>query len=136
MRRAQRVDLVTAALTRRRPCSPAPAGPPSRLFPTPFLPTCPTRFHIALTCLQHNHAERNMSNSVESATVAGLKAGAAALACSSTVILGACKLFPAFNRSLSVSGKTALIVTPAFGAFFLIAELAMVEAKRAKRSAL
>ncbi|PSC68165.1 hypothetical protein C2E20_8232 [Micractinium conductrix] len=78
---------------------------------------------------------KNQATAVKAATVAGAWGGAVALACSSTVILGACKLFPRFNRSLSVSGKTALIVTPAFGAFFLLAELKMNEHKKQRRSA-
>lgn len=45
------------------------------------------------------------------ASAEGLQGAAIALAASSTVVLGACKLFPRFNKSLSVSGKTALIVS-------------------------
>ncbi len=50
---------------------------------------------------------------MKEATVEGLVGAGMALACSSVVILGACKLFPRFNRSLSVSGRTALVVSGA-----------------------
>lgn len=50
---------------------------------------------------------------MKEATVEGLVGAGMALACSSVVILGACKIFPRFNRSLSVSGRTALIVSDA-----------------------
>lgn len=55
----------------------------------------------------------------------GLIGAAWSLAISSVVVLGAVRLSPSFAKSLSVSGKTALIVTPPFGAFFLKGELAM-----------
>mmetsp|Transcript_12385 Transcript_12385/g.24904 ORF Transcript_12385/g.24904 Transcript_12385/m.24904 type:complete len:108 (+) Transcript_12385:282-605(+) len=55
--------------------------------------------------------------------VEGLKSGLTSLAVSSAAVLGACKAFPAFNRSLTVSSRTALIVTPFFGAFVLMGEL-------------
>ena len=41
----------------------------------------------------------------------GFKAGAIALAIAATAILGGTKLSPSFARSLSVSAKTALIVS-------------------------
>ncbi|PRW60364.1 early nodulin-93 [Chlorella sorokiniana] len=76
---------------------------------------------------------QTQSAAVKEATVEGLVGAGMALACSSVVIMGACKLFPRFNRSLSVSGRTALIVTPAFGAFFLLAELKMNEFKKMRK---
>lgn len=60
--------------------------------------------------------------------------GAGVALCASFVtVMGACKLFPRFNKSLSVSGRTALIVTPAFGSFFLLAELKLNEWKKQRR---
>lgn len=56
-------------------------------------------------------AVQHQASAVKDATAEGLLGATIALACSSAVVLGACKLFPAFNRSLSVSGKTALIVS-------------------------
>ena len=56
-------------------------------------------------------AAATQSNAVKVASVQGAKDALLALAASSAVILGACKLFPRFNRSLSVSAKTALIVS-------------------------
>lgn len=79
------------------------------------------------------HDVKRQASAVKDATAEGLVGAVVALACSSATVLGACKLFPAFNRSLSVSGKTALIVTPAFGTFFLLAELRMNEHKRLRR---
>ena len=52
---------------------------------------------------------------MKDATVEGLVGAGMALACSSVVILGACKIFPRFNRSLSVSGRTALVVGAGWG---------------------
>lgn len=72
---------------------------------------------------------------MKEATAEGLKGAAYALACSVPIVLGACKVFPRLNRSLSVSAKTALIVTPAFGAFFLLAELKVNEYKKLRRQA-
>ena len=52
-------------------------------------------------------------------------------------VLGACKAFPKFNRSLSVSSKTALIATPFFGTFVLLSELELNAcAKRAREARL
>jgi hypothetical protein len=56
-------------------------------------------------------AAQTQSEAVRIASLEGGKAAITALAASSAVVLGACKLFPRFNRSLSVSGKTALIVS-------------------------
>ncbi|KAL4856830.1 hypothetical protein ACK3TF_002881 [Chlorella vulgaris] len=77
----------------------------------------------------------SQSNAVKVASAEGVRGAGIALATSTAVILGACKLFPSFNRSLSVSGKTALIVTPAFASFFLLAELKMNEFKKHKQQA-
>jgi hypothetical protein len=50
-------------------------------------------------------------NCVKIATVEGFKGAAVALAVSSAVIFGAVKFSPGFAKSLSVSAKTALIVS-------------------------
>lgn len=51
----------------------------------------------------------------------------------SAIVVGAAnKSWPAFRRSLGVSGKTALIVSPPFGMYFLKAELVMNECARRK----
>jgi hypothetical protein len=50
-------------------------------------------------------------NCVEHATVEGFKAAAVALAISSAAIFGAARFSPGFAKSLSVSAKTALIVS-------------------------
>ena len=49
--------------------------------------------------------------------------GLQALAVSTVGVLGACRIWPKFERSLSVSSKTALIATPFFGTFVLLSEL-------------
>lgn len=54
---------------------------------------------------------QTQAHAVRVASLEGLQGAAVAVVASSTVVLGACKLFPRFNRSLSVSGKTALIVS-------------------------
>lgn len=54
---------------------------------------------------------------------------------SAAVILGAAHYFPRFNKTLSVSSKTALIVTPAFGVFFLLSENKVNERKRQRAEA-
>lgn len=70
---------------------------------------------------------------VNEALVEGFKYGAYSLAASTTVILGACQLFPRFNRALSVSSRTALIISPAIGAWALYTELSMNECTRQRR---
>lgn len=55
-------------------------------------------------------AVKTQGQAVREATIEGFKGAGLAVAASSVTVLGACKLFPRFNRSLSVSGKTALIV--------------------------
>ena len=70
---------------------------------------------------------------MRSAAFEGLIGGLEALAVSTVGVLGACKIFPKFNRSLSVSSKTALIATPFFGTFVLLSELELNAcAKRAR----
>ncbi|KAL4537247.1 hypothetical protein Ndes2526B_g04847 [Nannochloris sp. 'desiccata'] len=72
-------------------------------------------------------------NCVEHATIEGFKAAGVALALSSAAIFGALKFSPGFAKSVSVSAKTALIASPAFGAFFLYGELALNECAQKNR---
>jgi len=54
-------------------------------------------------------------NCIEHATIEGFKAAGVALALSSAAIFGGARLSPGFAKSLSVSAKTALIVSqPSF----------------------
>jgi hypothetical protein len=57
------------------------------------------------------HAVEIQQSCVNYALTEGAKYAGFSLAAAATVILGATKAFPGFNRSLSVSGKTALIVS-------------------------
>ncbi|KAK9816847.1 hypothetical protein WJX72_006027 [[Myrmecia] bisecta] len=63
----------------------------------------------------------------------GLKAAAWAGAVSGTLVAAAHTYWPGFRKSLGVSGKTALIVSPIFGMFFLQSELSMNECARKQR---
>jgi hypothetical protein len=71
---------------------------------------------------------------VRTAIYEGLKAGGLGVAISSVLVLGASKLSPAFNKSLSISGKTALIITPMVGLFFLETELEMNRCAQRRRA--
>lgn len=79
------------------------------------------------------HDADHQENCVKMATIEGGTSALLWTAIGTVVVLGACKAFPKFNRSLSVSAKTALIVTPAFGMFFLKGELAMNECAQHKK---
>lgn len=70
---------------------------------------------------------------MRAAAIAGFSAGVKALLVSSVVILGAAKAFPRFNRSLSVSSKTALIASPMFASFALMGELELNDCARKAR---
>ena len=61
--------------------------------------------------------------------------GMQALAVSTVGILGACRIWPKFERALSVSSKTALIATPFFGTFVLLSELELNACARRARDA-
>ena len=61
--------------------------------------------------------------------------GLQALAVSTVGIMGACRVWPKFNRALSVSSKTALIATPFFGTFVLLSELELNACARRARDA-
>lgn len=104
-------------LCRRRRSAAAAAPPPLpppmtvrclQAACTPSLPAAhPPDLRNPFHCTR---AVKHQSSAVKEATIDGLVGAAKALAVSSVVILGACKLFPRFNNSLSVSGRTALIV--------------------------
>jgi hypothetical protein len=64
---------------------------------------------------------------------AGLKTSAISLAISSAVILGISRFSPAFRKSLSVSSKTALIIMPPFGLFFVDSDLEMQACSKRRR---
>eukprot|EP00887_Chlorella_sp_A99_P003128 scaffold9.g3128.t1 len=78
----------------------------------------------------NEHDEELQAQATKEAVTYASKVALLTLAGSATAILGAAKLFPGFNSTLSVSSKTALIVTPAFGVYFLLAEFRMNERKR------
>ena len=69
------------------------------------------------------HNVEAQEDCMKSSAWEGLKAGLGAVAASTVAVLGATKAFPAFNKSLSVSSKTGLIVSPMFAAFVLAGEL-------------
>jgi len=58
------------------------------------------------------------------------KVGVATLAASSSAIYAANTFLPKFRTSLGVSGKVALAISPAVGAYFLTSELTLFDAKR------
>lgn len=70
---------------------------------------------------------------MKSAAKEGITNGLMALMASTVTVLGACKLFPGFNKKLSVSSKTALIASPFFGAFALFSELELNACARRHR---
>lgn len=72
-------------------------------------------------------------NCVREALVAGGKAAGVALLASGAAVFAAHTFWPAFRRGLGVSGRTALVVSPAFGMYFLQAELTMNECARKKK---
>ena len=59
----------------------------------------------------HPLAATHQERAVKAATVEAFKWAGLTLAGASAVVLGACKLFPRFDKSLSVSSRTALIVS-------------------------
>ena len=61
---------------------------------------------------------------------AGIEAGMGLLVASGAAVLGANKYSSGFRKYLGVSGKVALVVTPTFGAYMLISELTLFDAKR------
>ncbi|KAG7391372.1 hypothetical protein PHYPSEUDO_004907 [Phytophthora pseudosyringae] len=56
------------------------------------------------------------------AYTSGVKAGAVTAVAAAAAVLSANKYWPAFRNRLSVSGKTALVVSPFLGAFTIVAE--------------
>lgn len=87
-----------------------PAPPPTSRRCHRRLLGASTASLLLLPTLLPHPAVKTQGSAVREATFEGAKGAGVALLASSTVVLGACKLFPKFNRSLSVSGKTALIV--------------------------
>ena len=69
-----------------------------------------------------DHARKNKC--VEEASAAGMKGAALGISVSAPLVFAANHLSPRF-RTFGVSTKTALIVMPFFGFFFLNSELAM-----------
>ncbi|KAK9852820.1 hypothetical protein WJX84_005795 [Apatococcus fuscideae] len=57
------------------------------------------------------------------AATAGFKAAGAALVAAAVAVGAANTYAPGFRRALGISGKTALVVSPAFFMFFLQSEL-------------
>ena len=70
---------------------------------------------------------------MKSAAMEGMTSGLMALVASAVTVLGACKIFPGFDKKLSVSSKTALIASPFFGAFALFSELELNACARRHR---
>ncbi|KAK9828070.1 hypothetical protein WJX81_008066 [Elliptochloris bilobata] len=70
---------------------------------------------------------------VREALVEGAKAAAWAGGISGSAVFLANHFLLSFRRALGVSGKTALIVTPIFGMYFLQAELTMNECSRRRK---
>ncbi|OWZ05186.1 putative membrane protein [Phytophthora megakarya] len=64
------------------------------------------------------------------AYTSGVKAGAVAAVVAAAAVLSANKYSAAFRSRLSVSGKTALVVSPFLGAFTLVAETRLMEGAR------
>ncbi|KAK9805997.1 hypothetical protein WJX73_002552 [Symbiochloris irregularis] len=70
---------------------------------------------------------------VRQALIAGGKGAAWGLA-GGALSIGTLQQFsPGFRRSLGISGKTALVVSPAFLLYFLLSELALNECARKQR---
>ena len=79
------------------------------------------------------HNTQAQESCMKSAAKEGFTNGLLALAASTVTVLGACKMFPGFNRKLSVSSKTALIASPFFAAFALFSELELNACARRHR---
>lgn len=73
------------------------------------------------------------TNCVKNAANAGFTWGFSGLAGAAALVFGAGRLYPRFERSLSVSSKTGLIVMPFFALFFLQAELTLNECSQRKK---
>lgn len=67
---------------------------------------------------------------INEAVVAGSKSAFAALALSGAAVAAATLFLRPFAAATNVSARTALIVTPAFGMFFLQSELALSDCAR------
>ncbi|GMF64773.1 unnamed protein product [Phytophthora lilii] len=64
------------------------------------------------------------------AYTSGLKAGAVTAAVAAVAVLSANKYWAGFRNRLSVSGKTALVVSPFLGAFTIVAENRLMHGAR------
>ncbi len=82
------------------------------------------------------HNKHVQESCMKSAAKEGITSGLQALAASTVAVLGACKVFPGFNKKLSVSSKTALIASPFFAAFALFSELELNACARRHRQLL
>ncbi|KAK9825312.1 hypothetical protein WJX74_008390 [Apatococcus lobatus] len=67
------------------------------------------------------------------AATAGFKAAGAALVAAAVAVGAANTYAPGFRRALGISGKTALVVSPAFFMFFLQSELQLHDCTRRRR---
>jgi len=77
--------------------------------------------------------KKTQADCVNESIKTGAKSAAWALATSGSIVLLANQFLPTFRTSLGVSGKTALIVSPAFLMYFLQAELTMNECARRRK---
>jgi multidrug efflux pump subunit AcrB len=71
---------------------------------------------------------------VREAHTAGATAAATALVVAGVAVAVATRFAPTLHAALSASSATALVVTPAFGAYFLNSHLALSECARRRRS--
>ncbi|KAK9850076.1 hypothetical protein WJX84_001995 [Apatococcus fuscideae] len=67
------------------------------------------------------------------AASAGFKAAGTALAAAAVAVVAANQYSPGFRKGLGISGKTALVVSPAFFMFFLQSELQLHDCTRRRR---
>lgn len=73
------------------------------------------------------------SDCVSEAWKIGAKSAATALGLAGAAVGGANYFFHGFRTSLGVSGKAALVVSPAFAMFWLYSELALHECSQKKQ---
>ena len=75
-------------------------------------------------------ATRKREDCISEAILAGSKSAFAALALSGAAVAAATLFLRPFAAATNVSARTALIITPAFGMFFLQSELALSDCAR------
>jgi len=78
-------------------------------------------------------ATKKREDCISGAILAGSKSAALALALSGAAVAAATLFLRPFAAATNVSARTALIVTPAFGMFFLQSELALSDCARRRR---